>query len=291
MQSNCYALITAVRNEETYIRQTLESVVNQSHVPTVWVIVSDGSIDRTEEIVADFARRYNFIRLTRLPNEGARAFSNKVRAVSVGYESVRHSAFDFVGFLDGDISFDANYYESVLEKFHANPRLGIAGCELHEYRSGRFDRRRGSGEEFVAGAIQFFRRRCYEDIGGFLPLYYGGDDTVANAMATRKGWEVRSFFDLRAFHHRPTGTAGTTVWRARFRQGREDYFMGYHPLFEMGKCVRRVVEPPICVGSVLRFWGYAFSGIARQRRMVPDDFVRYVQQEQKRRIWQAVFGR
>jgi glycosyltransferase involved in cell wall biosynthesis len=289
--NNGYALITAAKNEEAYIRQVLQSVVEQTRVPRLWAIVSDGSTDRTDEFVTDFARRYDFIRLIRLANEGSRAFSSQAFASNAGYETIKHTEFDFVGFLDADISLEASYYETVLDRLKANPKLGIAGGQILEPRDGRFNERFGNSEDCVAGAIQLFRRKCYEDVGGLIPLHYGGHDSVANAMARRKGWEVRSFSDLRVFHHRPTGTAGSTVWRARFRDGMADYFMGYDALFEIGKCLRRVTERPFCLGSVLRLSGYVFPGFTGQKPMVSDDFVRYLRHEQMGRVLHSVFGR
>jgi glycosyltransferase involved in cell wall biosynthesis len=286
-----YALITAARNEEAYIRTTLEAVVKQTLLPKIWVIVSDGSTDRTEEYVRDYAGRHSFIRLIRLESSGMRAFSNQASAANAGYDSISATEFDFVGFLDADISFDPNYYEDLVAKFEMNPRLGVAGGSIVENRDGRFDARFGDSTDHVAGAVQFFRRQCYEQVGGLVPLRWGGHDDVAAVMARRAGWDIRCFSDLRVFHHRPTGSAGTTLRRARFREGMQDYFMGYHFLFEAGKCLRRAVEPPYVIGSFLRLCGYLWPGIRRQRPSMPEDFVRYLRQEQKRRFLQAVIGR
>jgi len=292
MNGESYVLITAARNEETYIPKILQSVVSQTVLPKIWVIVDDGSTDRTGELVMDFASRYDFIRLIRRSNSRARVFSNKVSAINEAYDDIRDTSFDFAGFPDADVSFDAVYFENLLSKFRANPRLGIAAGQVLENQSGDYVERYGSSEECVPGAVLFFRRHCYEDIGArFIPLRHGGEDAVANVMARQKGWEVRSYPDLRVLHHRPTGTAGTTVWRARLHQGMEEYFIGYDALFEAGKCVRRANEPPYILGSVLRFTGYLFSSLTRQKRIVPADFVRYLRQEQRRRIFEGVFGR
>src|SRR5437773_7087650 len=269
MNGESYVLITAARNEETYIPKTLQSVVSQTLLPRIWLIVSDGSTDRTGDVVMDFASRYDFIRLIERSNSGARVFSQKVSAINEAYDDIRHTSFEFLGFPDADTSFGDSYFENLLSKFRADPRLGIAGGRVLENQSGDYVERYGSSEECVPGAVLFFRRQCYEDIGArFIPLRYGGEDAVANVMARQKGWEVRSFPDLHVLHHRPTGTAGSTVWRTRLLQGMEDYFIGYDALFEAGKCVRRANEPPYILGSLLRFCGYLFPGLTRQKRHV-----------------------
>jgi hypothetical protein len=104
-------------------------------------------------------------------------------------------------------------------------------------------------------------------------------------MARKKGWDVRTFSDLHVFHHRPTGTAGSTVSRARFRQGMEDYFLGYHPLYELGKCLRRLAEPPVLLGSALRCAGYFWPAINREKRTLPPDFLDYLKRQQLRRVF------
>jgi len=281
-----YVLITAAKNEEAYIPRLLESVVSQTRLPETWVIVSDGSTDRTDELVVEFSRQYDFIRLLKLANQGQRVFSSQAFASNLGYDSIKHSDFDFVGFLDADISFDAGYYKKLLSIFRANPQLGVAGGEIFERQGGGFQPRFGNSEENVAGAIQLFRRRCFEDIGcRFIPLQHGGHDFVANAMARKEGWEVRSITGLPVYHHRPTGSVGTTQWRAWFRTGLQDYFMGYHALFEIGKCIRRVSSPPVGIGTVAQFCGYVFPWVTRRKRSVPDDFVQYLHQEQLRRVF------
>jgi poly-beta-1,6-N-acetyl-D-glucosamine synthase len=285
MRDDSYVLITAAKNEEAYIERVLQSVVNQTCLPESWVIVSDGSTDRTDDIVREWAKSYEFISLLRLNNGGARVFSSQAFASNAGYDRIKDSAFEFIGFLDADITFDSTYYQKLLNIFAAHPQLGVAGGEIFERVDGEFQPRAGNSIDSVAGAIQFFRRQCYDEIGSrLIPLRYGGHDFVANAMAMKAGWQVRSVSGLPVFHHRTTGTAGTSILRARYRTGLQDYFMGYQALFAAGKCVRRISHPPLAVGSVAEFLGYFLPWVTLRRRTVPDEFVRYLKQQQWRRF-------
>ena len=197
MNGESYVLITAAKNEETYIPKVLQSVVSQTVLPKIWVIVNDGSTDRTAELVKDFASRYDFIRLIRRSNAGSRAFSNQASACNEGYDEIRHTDFAFAGFLDADVSFGDRYFENLLEKFKANPRLGIAGGQLSEYQRGDYAARPGTSTSCVAGAVQFFRRQCFEDIGArLLPLRYGGHDAVASVRAGFRGRELSDLWPM-----------------------------------------------------------------------------------------------
>jgi glycosyltransferase involved in cell wall biosynthesis len=283
---NPYVLITAARNEEAYIRKTLQSVVNQTHLPKAWIIVSDGSTDCTDDIVRDFASRYSFIRLLCVDNNTERSFSSKVFALNAGYAKVKNVEFDFVGFLDADISLPDDYYEQLIARFAMNSRLGLAGGAIVEQCEGQWQPRDTDRLIDVSGQMQF-RRECYEDVGGFPPLRWGGEDTAANLIARQKGWQVQVFPDLRIRHLRHTGAAAASRFRARLRGGRRDYFMGYHPMFEVAKCIRRVIERPYVIGSVLRFCGYMWPCLTRQRPAMPADFIEHLRRGQIARLLRA----
>src|SRR2546426_5931331 len=121
-----YVLITAARNEERYVRRTLDSMAAQTHPPVRWVIVSDASTDRTDEIVNEYRQHCDWIDLIRMPEHRDRSFAAKVHCVNAGFEHIKHLRFDVVGSLDADISFAPDYFEFLLGRFAESPRLGVA---------------------------------------------------------------------------------------------------------------------------------------------------------------------
>jgi poly-beta-1,6-N-acetyl-D-glucosamine synthase len=286
MPNGHYALITAARNEEAYIRYTLEAVVNQTRRPRTWLIVSDGSTDRTDEFVQDFAHSYDFVELLHLSDSETRSFSSKAFALNRAYRAIHHIEFDFIGILDADAAVPPNYYEELLARYDSYPRMGLAGGVIVEDCGGSWKRRRSDSLKDVPGANQFFRRGCYDAIGGLIPLPWGGIDTAANVMARQKGWEVRIFPELQVRHHRPTGTAGITPHRSRFRGGMRDFSLGYHPLFEIGKCFRRILERPYITGSVLHLGGYLAAFLTERRPAMPDDFIHYLRRQQMLQMYE-----
>lgn len=279
-----YVLITAARDEEAHIEKTIVSVIGQTVLPEKWVIVSDGSKDGTDHIISKYATEYGFIQHERLSAIERRDFSSKVNAVTTGYRRISGLRFEFLGILDADVSFGPDYYERVLARFDQNPGLGIAGGVIFDYYNGTFNRRLASLNH-ANGPIQMFRRECFEEIGGFVSVSIGGEDAIASVMAQMNGWEVRTFRDIAAFHHRRTGTEGQSIYVAHFIQGRREYLLGFHPLFELAKCLGRVVEKPYVLSSVLRLAGYSFAAIRREARPCSDDFVKYLRQEQIRRLF------
>ena len=127
-----YVLITPARNEEAHIEKTIQSVISQSFRPLKWVIVSDGSTDRTDEIVKAHLGGRNWMQFVRLPDQRDRSFAAKVSCFNEGLRHVRDLAFDVIGNLDADISFEPDYFEFLMHKFQAMDKLGVAGTPFKE---------------------------------------------------------------------------------------------------------------------------------------------------------------
>jgi glycosyltransferase involved in cell wall biosynthesis len=282
--STTYVLITAVQNEELYIEKTIRAVVSQTVKPKKWAIVNDGSTDGTEEIARHYSLEYDFIHLLNKKGDNIRDFASKVLAIHLGLKSLQGMHYDFIGNIDGDIEFDPGYFECLLKKFYENEKLGIAGGWVYEIHKGKYKERFGNSEHNVPGSIQMFRRECLEVIGNYLPIKTGGEDFIAEVMARMHGWSTKSFPDLRVFHLRPTGTENAKILGANYRLGKEDYFVGNHPLFELLKCLKRIRGRPFVIGSFFRLLGYVDGLLSKEPITVPQYVFEYLRKEQIHRI-------
>jgi biofilm PGA synthesis N-glycosyltransferase PgaC len=278
-----YVVITAARNERRYIQRTLESVVEQTLEPLRWVIVSDGSTDGTDEVVRQYAESHDFIRLIQIAPKNTRSFGSKARAVKIGEDSLCELDFEYIANVDGDVSFSRDYFERVFDHMEKDPSLGIGGGVLVEPYDGRWIRQTSNTQWSVSGPIQVFRRECFIEIGGYLPLAMGGVDTMAEVIARMKGWGVRAFPDVEAYHHRRTGGYVSGL-QAAYRLGAQEYLYGSHLVFEMLKCLKRIVDRPWFVMSTMRMAGYLWYLVRGKAKAVPDDIVRFVRREQILRI-------
>jgi glycosyltransferase involved in cell wall biosynthesis len=284
-----FILITAAKNEEAYIGETLASVVRQTIHPSAWFIMDDGSTDKTAAIVEDFAARHPFIRLQRAGAGERRNFGAQYRAVQAAYELAKLLEFDFMGIHDADISPQQNnYYESLLRKFQDNPKLGIAGGYVYERNGeGEWRCRVDNSENSVAGGIQMFRRACFEQIGGYNPLPYGGADWLAQLDAVMAGWDSVAYPELPVLHYRPTSTAGGRL-RGQFNSGLMDGSFGAHPLFEALKCARRVGVKPFMIAATVRFSGYVWWNISRRKPLIQPGKVVFLRKSQLLKIRSSV---
>jgi biofilm PGA synthesis N-glycosyltransferase PgaC len=283
VKSSSYALVTAAYNEENYITRALESITAQTIKPSKWIIVDDGSSDRTAEIVRGYAEQNKFIELCQIREDHPRNLTAQVHAINRGFVQLGDCDCDFIGNLDADISCGPPYFERLLEKFAVDSDLGLAGGFIYEEEDGRFQPRRGNSISSVAHAVQLFRRECLDALGGYKPFSWAGADWHAEVSLRMKGWHVRSFPELRVDHHRPTGK-GFGLLRYWYHGGVMDYYLGTHPLFEVFRLARRVRSKPYFIGAAVRSIAFVWAAISGVRREVTPEFMHFLREEQMHRL-------
>lgn len=270
-----YVVITPARNEEKHIRSVIESMINQLVPPREWVIVDDGSSDKTEEI----ARAYTlpWIKVLRLTDRRSTERGGKVVAVfNEGYQSLTFQDYDFIVKLDGDVTFDPDYFSNLLNEFRDNPRLGIAGGAGREMVANRWiDVRIAPGH--VCGATKIYRRACFEQIGGLVECW--GWDGIDQLKAEMAGWQTQTFAECTFLHLRPEGGKSGRI-RGRFEQGRASYIMGYSLLFMVFRGARRMASQPYILGGLALIIGYIWAFIKKSERFAEHDIRMYLQRKQ-----------
>jgi biofilm PGA synthesis N-glycosyltransferase PgaC len=280
-----YILITSASNEERYIEKTIQSVINQTILPLKWVIVSDQSTDRTDEIVQKYAKQYDFIEFLRLQRDGGRNFRYQVPAFNAGLQILKHLPYEYIGNVDADVTFTNKYFEMILERFEKDEQLGIAGGYIYEEVGGVFTPHFTNRRYLVANAALVFRRSCFERIGGYIELKYGAHDTWVNVMALKLGWKVENIPEIIVYHHRATSSSLGRFYKSKWNDGLLDYVMGNHPIYQVGKCIMRFREKPYILASAVRMTAYVWSYLKREKREVSNEFVKFYRREQFKRLF------
>lgn len=283
-----YVLITPARNEERFIAKTLDSMVGQTLLPERWVIVDDGSRDKTAEIVEKYAARHPWIELVQRPPHLDRSFAGKVHAFNAGLERARSLQFEVIGNLDADLSFEADYLEFLMRKFSQDAKLGVAGTPFTE--DGGYDTAKDSfeGENYVAGGCQLFRYRCFQEIGGYVPNAAGGVDWIAVMAARMKGWKVRSFSEKRFQHYRSLGTAEKSILGASFSYGERAYYLGGSPIWNLFRGIYRMTRKPFLLSGMALMAGYCWAALRRTKRPVSREMIRFHRRDQMKKL-RAIF--
>jgi glycosyltransferase involved in cell wall biosynthesis len=254
-------------------------MVSQSVRPQEWIIVNDGSTDKTGEIIQEASKEHPWIQAIHRPNRGHRkAGGGVMEAFYTGFDALKSKDWEFLAKLDGDLSFAENYFEECWAQFATEPELGIGGGVICVDEDGKWVVEAWGDPQFhVRGATKIYRRACWEAIGGL--VRETGWDTVDEVKANMLGWKTRTFRDLPLKHFRPTGKADGT-WANWFKNGRANYVMGYHPLFMLAKCAKRLFRKPYGLGS-LALWSGFVTGYTSGANQVGDKAViRYLRGQQ-----------
>jgi glycosyltransferase involved in cell wall biosynthesis len=278
-----YVLVTPVRNEERTIEITIQSILAQTILPREWVIVSDESTDKTDAIINRYAGMVPWLRLIQLKDRPPRNFASVVFATESGINSLRTTDYAFLGLLDADVRLPSNYYAQILARFAAEPHLGLAGGLVLDWVDGRLIRNRQSLHD-VAGAVQFFRRDCFETLGGLMPLPEGGWDAITCVRARMSGFRTASFPDLIVEHLKPRNAAEGNLFRRNWQLGVRDHALGSHPLFEVVKCCARCLDFPPLIGSLSRLIGFGWTAVSRPKHRLPAEVAHYIRHEQLARL-------
>lgn len=264
------------------MRQTLDTVLAQSVRPALWVIVDDGSRDESPGILAQYAARHEWIRVLRRPDRGRRAVGpGVIEAFYAGLESVDLSSFDFLCKLDLDLRLPERYFEILLQRMVADPRIATCSGKAYVERGGRLVPE-NHGDDTSLGMTKFYRSRCFRAIGGFeRAVMWDGIDCHRCRM---KGWVACSWDepDLRFVHLRPMGSSQRGIYTGRMRHGAGQYFMGTGFMYMAASALSRIGEPPVVLGSAAMLWGWVRAAVRGDARYADPEFRRFLTRYQRR---------
>ncbi len=277
-----YVVISPVRDEEKYIEYTIKSMVVQTIRPQEWIIVDDGSSDRTGAIIDDYASNYGWIHSVHRDNRGYRKSGWGVMdAFYDGYHSLTCTDWDFLVKLDGDLGFDEHYFEKCLGHLIANPKYGIGGGILLNLVNQEL-----KVEEtplfHVRGATKIYRMACWNAIGGLIKA--PGWDTIDEVKANMLGWETKTFSDIQVIHYRSTGQADGP-WADAVKCGKANYISGYHPIYMLLKCFNRISRGEPFIYAMGLIYGFLRGYIDGIPQTDDRELIVYLRKQQLRRLF------
>jgi glycosyltransferase involved in cell wall biosynthesis len=279
-----YLLVSPCRDEAKFIRRTLDSVAAQTIPPALWVVVDDGSTDETPRILEEYARRLPFLRVVRRTDRGRRSVGpGVIEAFHQGLETVELADYDYVCKLDVDLDLPLRYFELLMRRMEAEPRLGTCSGKpwfIHPATGALVPET--CSDDMSLGASKFYRVGCFQEIGGFVrQVMWDGIDCHRARML---GWiaEASNDEELRFLHLRPMGSSQRGgIWAGRVRTGFGQYFMGTSPVYFLASAAFRLPKHPVVIGSVAMLWGYFSSAARRVPRYDDAEFRRFLRRYQR----------
>ena len=285
--SRRYLLISPCRDEAKYLRRTLDSVAAQSVPPALWVVVDDGSSDETPEILEEYTRKLPYLRVVSRTDRGRRQVGpGVIEAFYAGLEQISLDQvslddFDYLCKLDMDLDLPARYFELLMQRMEANPRIGTtSGKPWFVHPHSRALVPEFCGDEMSVGMTKFYRVACFKEIGGFVrQVMWDGIDCHRARML---GWIAESvdLEPIRFVHLRPQGASQKGIWTGRLRAGFGQYFMGTSPIYYLAVAAYRLSTHPMLIGSVAMLWGYLRSWLKGLPRYDDSEFRRFLRDYQ-----------
>jgi poly-beta-1,6-N-acetyl-D-glucosamine synthase len=289
-------LISPVRNEEAYLELVANAVAAQTRPPDLWLVVDDGSTDRTPEILSELKRRIGFLQVldtSQLPAVGAvrdrLATAAEARAFNLGLGTVAWGEFTHIAKLDGDTELPADYFQTLLGEFELDPTLGLAGG-VYADPAGEGD---GDGwkvmnppsEYHVPGTLKCYSIACFQAIGGMQERLAW--DTIDETYARMRGYRTRAYPSLIARHHRPWGSADGTL-RGRARHGECAYIVHFTFPWVTLRAFKVALARPRGLSGLAFLYGYLRSAARRAPRVEDPAFALFVRRELRARILSAL---
>ncbi len=279
-----YVLISPCRNEAGYMRETLGSVLAQTIPPAKWIIVDDGSTDRTPEILADYASRLPFLQVVTRPDRGRRSVGpGVVDAFYTGYQAIDPSGYEYLCKLDLDLRLPPRYFEILMDRMEADPRIATCSGKSYIEKDGQavFERH---GDDMSLGMTKFYRISSFQAIGGFVrEVMWDGIDCHKCRM---RGWIACSWDEpeLRFIHLRPMGSSQDSILVGRMRHGYGQYFMGTGFIYMLASVLSRINQRPYLIGSLATLWGWLKSWLQGKPRYDDREFRNFLREYQRKAL-------
>jgi len=277
-----YAAVTPARNERDNLPRLAAALVAQQRRPREWVVVDDGSDDGGREAIEALAAEHDWIRVVDFEAAGGGALADGRRegrdleAFRTGVRALRGEP-EVVVKVDADVSFEPDYFALLLERFAAEPDLGIASGACWELQDGRWVRRRVMADH-PRGATRAYRRECLPELMALEPrMGWDGVDEIAVSV---RGYRSRTFTEIPFRHHRAEGGRERGRFQARAAQGRGSWYMGYRPGYVLLRTAYQLRTGPSALGIA---WGYAASALRGESRCPDPEIRRRVRERQRLR--------
>ena len=321
MNHRRYIVVTPCRNEAKNLPNLVQSMTAQTIKPALWVIVDDGSTDRTGEIIAEVEEKYGWIKGLHLEKSEEYMGTHLAYVCNKGFEFAKEYcnekgiSYEYIALVDADNILEARYFEKLIEEFEKDEKLGIASGNsifvdiemiLYELKAknpnitvmdnefwhiwdSNSTEKQNSREDLPMGSARVWRKECFEETDGYLPVPL--PDSVSNAMAKLKGWRTRRFMDIRVIER--SGLKKQGLWRGYKEKGESYFFLGQSLFLTVLKALKYSLRKPYYTGLAY-FWGYIIPFVCGKERVNDDEirhYYKYIRSKELKAYYKQKLGK
>ena len=280
-----YYIVIPTYNEEQFIGLTLQSLADQTVLPTKVIVVNDNSTDSTAEIVLAFAEKNPWISLVTKTSSAIHLPGSKViQAFQKGLESIDED-YDLIAKVDADLIFPSNYFETIIQHFESDATIGMVGGFCYIEKNGEWILENLTDKDHIRGALKAYRKATFKQIGGLRAQM--GWDTVDELLCKFHNWKVVTDESLHVKHLKPTGANYNKT--ARYKQGEAFYTLGYGFIITAIaslKLALRKGKPFLFIDYLIGFWK---AKLSKKPMLVTDEQAQFIRKYRLQKMKNKLF--
>lgn len=277
-----YLIVSPCKNEASNLPGLIDSIINQSIAPKLWLIYNDGSTDGSDAILKELESKCKWVKV--IQGEGTiRDLSfHYARIVDFSLKKAIKICEDqgieckYASLIDSDMILEKRFFEKLMLYFEQNNKLGVAsGSVIYDFND--MSTLEKGRNDLPIGGLRMWRMECFLQSGGF-PISYSAD-AVSNVLATLNGWETKKYDDVLGQQSRRTSSA-EGLWKGYRVKGESDYFRDYHPFYVSLKFMKYCISYPFYIGLSYGS-GYIKSVIQRREKIDMPEVRKYYRNKYK----------
>lgn len=227
------SIIIAARNEEDHIEECLNSLIQLDYPreKTEVIIVNDRSTDRTPDIIEDFSKNFDFVKMVTADAEEGN-LRGKTNAVAKG---IAASHGEILMFTDADCSVPRQWVRGTVQAF--NETTGIVGGFTLLEANSTFEGMQALDWIYLFGVSASaanwgipltaignnlsVRRSAYEATGGYrmIPFSVTEDYSLVQSILKKTDWKLRFPIDAQTAVRSKACPTWSQLYRQKQRWG------------------------------------------------------------------------
>ena len=293
---NDYLLITPMRDEIDSLLKLKETVLNQTCLPILWVIVDSGSTDGSYELALKIFSGFEWIEIVKQKHFFDEGYGHKnfAQAINEGFAFAKKSAtekghdFQFIGKTDATPILAKDYFERLINEMRRDRWLAIT-CGKQKVITAKGEKEIKPIEGLALTGfndMRLYDREFFERIGGY-PLSFS-PDTVLLIKARKMGRGAK-IIPFAIFEKHRLGGSKIGIFEGNKMKGKAMYCLGYHPLLVLFNAIDYSYRSPPHYQGVIIIEGFVEAALRRVQRIEDVEIIRYFEEERLKEVASKLF--
>lgn len=268
-----YILITPIKDEAENLCSLRDTVLNQSILPVLWVIIDGESNDGSFNLAKQIFREYNWVHIIKQKKFFEKNYSHKNFALAVNqayefakkFSQLNNITYKYIGKIDATVRLSENYFEFLIQEMEENAKLAIvSGLRNYSAKTQNVSEISVNDMFMEFGDIRLYSKKYWEQINGY-PITFS-PDTILLVKALNNGWHINVSKRASYLETRKSGSKIGSFKGYRL-MGRAMYNLGYHPVLVISNSIYQFFMFNFDFNAFAIAYGYVLSYSRNEERI------------------------